>query len=373
MGWGRSDITYIDIRKLFLGIAAVVILAVAVNLYYDWTRVTVMEFSSRELASSWQVSDSEAIKQACRGLSRSTLSGGARPNKDVIVLKLVSRREVRLYMFTTPDIVFDVKNGRSLKAAAQLSRILRVASDELRRRSPFGEMLDWGDVAERFGIGDEAMVKDSDSGKTFHVRRTGGYSHAEIEPLSTKDSAVVKSLYGGRWSWKRRAVVVETGGLKIAGSLVGTPHGTDEIADNDCYGSLGLYFSGRLMERHINLSHLVMIWKAAGRIEEELRGLTPEKTVMVLFTALDQADAKGLRQMVLPSAGNGEIDLTNVIGVTVTGIKKQTDLVYRVSVSLTLASGPYNCPRQVRVRLNKNENTGGYLADADFLGQLLKP
>jgi len=82
-------------------------------------------------------------------------------------------------------------------------------------------------------------------------------------------------------------VVVELEGLKIAGSLVGMPQGQDNISGNSCKGSLGIFFPGRAAERSENLSNLVMIWKAAGKTMEKLKGLSPEETMLVLFTFVD--------------------------------------------------------------------------------------
>jgi hypothetical protein len=349
-------------------------MAVSINSYLKWTKVFVMEFSSRELASSWRVSDPKIIKQVCQGLSYKTLSGkGLRPTKGSVVMRLSSRRETREYVFANPQVIFDIRKGQTFKTSEELNRILQIALYELHRRSPFGELLDWEEVTQRFRIGDEAQVRDLDSGKIFSVRRTGGYNHAEVEPIGERDSVIVKMLYGGQWSWKRRAVVVELNGLKIAGSLVGMPQGQDNIGDNDCDGSLGLFFPGRTVERNVNLSHLVMIWKAAGKTLEKLQGLSPEKTILVLFTFLDQGDRESVQKMIYSANTIQPVNLTNVVGITIIRLQKQNSSVYLVTTSVTLASGPYNCPRTVQVRFTKDENTGVYLACPDFLQLLLKP
>jgi len=67
------------------------------------------------------------------------------------------------------------------------------------------------------------------------------------------------------------------------------------------------------------------------------------------------------------------VNLTNVVGITIKRLQKQSNLEYLVTASVTLASGPYNYPRTVKVRFIKDENTGVYLAYPDFLGVLLKP
>jgi len=374
MRQGKASITYIDTRKLFLLIIIVTVMAVSMNYYLKWTRVYAMEFLSQDLASSWQVSDPKIIKQVSEELSSKTLSGKVpRPTKGIVVLRLSSRREAREYVFTNPQVIFDVKKGQAYKTSKELNRILQTALDELRHRSPFGELLDWEDVAQRLKIGDEAQVRDLDSGKSFSMRRTGGNNHAEIEPIDERDSVTIKMLYGGQWSWKRRAVVVELNGLKIAGSLVGMPQGHDNIGNNGCNGSLGIFFPGRAVERSNNLSNLVMIWKAAGKTLEKLQGMSPEKTLLVLFTFLDQSDREGVKQMIYSANSVQPVNITNVVGITIKRLQKQSNFVYIVTASVNLASGPYNYPRTVKVRFIKDENTGVYLAYPDFLGVLLKP
>lgn len=373
MWWKRSHIVYIDTRWLFLKVAVVVLLVVALVAYWKWTRVTLIEFESKDLASSWQVTDLVMIKQISKSLDQAAPAEGRRPGAGIITMRLTSRRESREYIFTEPEIIFDSKKDRLLKIPETLAGILRLAVSELRKRSPFGEMLDWEEVKEFFPVGAQARVKDLDSGRKFSVRRTGGYSHADVEPLTKNDAAAVRMIYDGRWSWKRRAVVIEVGGRKIAASLTGMPHGKGELKENDCYGKIGLYFAGRGIERSSSLAHLVMIWKAAGKTREKLRGLSPEETLLVLFTALDQRDPKTLELLVTPGGKIDRAIIQDVIGVTVTNMRSQAGFAYQVTVSLSMRDGPYNQLRRVPVHLTRDRELGMYRADSGFLSALLRP
>jgi len=371
MRWKRSNIVYIDTRWLFLKAVAVILLAVMLIAYWKWTRVTLIKFDSTDLAASWEVSDPKVIKQVSNGLNLATPAQG-RPGKGSgFTMQLISRREVRAYTFYESGLIFDHKNNRLIKALKPLGDILQLAIGELRKRSPYGEPLDWKEVRKLFSVGSIAKVTNLDSGRKFSVRRTGGYSHADVEPLTARDTATVKMLYGSRWSWKRRAVVVETGGVKIAASLTGMPQGKGEMADNDCYGKFDLFFAGRAAEKSSNLAHLVMIWKAAGKTPEKLRGLSPEESLLVLFTALDQRDFNTLKHVIAPT---GDIDkkACDLIGVTVIRMRKQTELYYQVTVSVSMQNGPYNQLRQVPIRLARDRNLEIYRADSAFLGILLR-
>jgi len=91
--------------------------------------------------------------------------------------------------------------------------------------------IDWfGTVQHVFPRECDALVTDVDTGKSFYVRRTFGHNHADIEPLTAADAAIIKEIWGGEWSWERRAVVVQVEGYILAGSMTAFPHaGRDDM------------------------------------------------------------------------------------------------------------------------------------------------
>jgi peptidoglycan hydrolase-like protein with peptidoglycan-binding domain len=95
-------------------------------------------------------------------------------------------------------------------------------------------LLPWfNTVSETFGLGDTATVYDIDSGLSFKVKRTYGHNHADCEALTASDTATMKKIFGGEWSWTRRAVIITVKGEKIAASIAGMPHaGSDKYAAN---------------------------------------------------------------------------------------------------------------------------------------------
>jgi|GEM_PF-531562 len=85
--------------------------------------------------------------------------------------------------------------------------------------------LDWFKVVQYvFPREGDAVVIDVDTGKKFEVRRTFGHNHADIEPLTKADAAIIKEIWGGTWNWTRRAVVVIVGEYVMAGSMTAFPH-----------------------------------------------------------------------------------------------------------------------------------------------------
>ncbi|HHV99300.1 MAG TPA: peptidoglycan-binding protein [Clostridiaceae bacterium] len=95
-------------------------------------------------------------------------------------------------------------------------------------------MMPWfGEAENVFAIGKTATVYDIESGKSFKIKRTYGHNHADCETLTAKDTQIMKDIYGGQWSWSRRAIIVDVDGVKIAASMAGMPHaGSDKAAAN---------------------------------------------------------------------------------------------------------------------------------------------
>lgn len=369
MFWRKSRVVYIDVRWLIIKIFVAALALFSAVTYWQWTRITLIEFYSPELESSWTVKEPHIIRNICTELKKSKKVESKNVSSGGKVMKLISKMETREYRFTDAGYLWDSKEQLIIKPDLNLITYLAMADSELRKRSPFGELLEWEEVKEIFQTGSDAVVTDIDSGQKFAVKRTGGYSHADVEPNSEKDAVVIRSLYDSKMIWKRRAIVIETRGKKIAASLTGAPHGHGLIKNNNFTGKIGIYFSGKDKAGGANLSHRVMIWKAAGKTRQQLRQLTLEESIMVLFTALDQRDSKTLGYMVNGSAKNYPVG--DIIGVTVKGMRKTDDLKYNVTMSLSLRNGPYNQTRQVKISFEQDK-TGIYLADPVFLKQLLK-
>lgn len=82
-------------------------------------------------------------------------------------------------------------------------------------------------------------IVDSETGKKIRAKMLGGYNHIDIEPLTSSDTAALKSLFGS-WKWSPRPVVIYINGMNIAASLSGMPHGADTL-DNAVTGHFDLY------------------------------------------------------------------------------------------------------------------------------------
>jgi len=125
--------------------------------------------------------------------------------------------------------------------------------------------LHWEEVQRLLPREGEAIITDVETGLSFRIYRMGGTYHADVEPLTAQDTAVLRRIYGGDWNWERRAVIVAIGKKLIAGSINGYPHGDQTITDNHFAGHICLHFRGSRL--HVNHTtdpqHQAEIEKAA--------------------------------------------------------------------------------------------------------------
>lgn len=106
------------------------------------------------------------------------------------------------------------------------------------------ESLDWfsGHNASVIPKGATFYVKDCKTGEVFTCKRWSGGYHLDAEPKTKEDTAILSKIYGGSWSWDRRAVLVYYRGHVYAASMNGMPHGTQTIMDNDFEGQFCIHF-----------------------------------------------------------------------------------------------------------------------------------
>ena len=110
-----------------------------------------------------------------------------------------------------------------------------------------------------FPIDAVALVTDFRTGKV-QIKRTIGANHADCEPLTAKDAAVMKL-----WEdllVEGRAVIIETGGRKLAASM-SSIHGIQYIGNFN--GHFDVHFkTHRHMDGKITPAHQEQIRIAAG-------------------------------------------------------------------------------------------------------------
>lgn len=155
------------------------------------------------------------------------------------------------------------------------------------------EMLPWEKVNNILPNQSKFVVIDVESGLAFKVQRRAGTQHADVQPLTKEDTKVMKKIYHNQWSWKRRAIIVLIDNQMIAASMHGMPHGAGAL-QNDFPGHFCVHFSGSITHRLKNedLSHKLMILKAAGKIDEYIATVNPYELIKIFSIAINQGDSK---------------------------------------------------------------------------------
>jgi len=177
-------------------------------------------------------------------------------------------RKHRLFIHRTARIGWDEK-GRAFSLSGSLCRLLDNGIINLENiiSERYGELVPWAKAEKIFRIYDKAMITDVETRKSFWVQRRAGTNHADVQPLTARDSHIMKSIYKGKWSWERRAIIVVVRGRRMAASMNGMPHGAGAIKDNDFPGHFCIHFFGSKTHagNRVDPKHQAMVLKAAGR------------------------------------------------------------------------------------------------------------
>lgn len=220
-----------------------------------------------------------------------------------------------------------------------------------------GEFLAWEEVRHYFNKFSSATVMDLDTGLQFNVQRRGGTYHADVQPLTAEDTAAMKAIYNGKWSWKRRAVIVELeNGHKIAASMNGMPHGRGAIAGNNFNGHSCIHFRNSTTHgsRKVDLAHQMMVWKAAHMVEKQIKTLGPEDTIRLFFTAIDQGEMKIAGSLLEGEEDTAILELFRDYDyIRVSAITGLTDNNYKVNVLLGYDGGRKQLRKDIPLRLVK--------------------
>lgn len=187
---------------------------------------------------------------------------------------------------------------RSTMAVLLLSLILLVndSSIVLAKDKNVGmqiDMLPWEKVNGILPKYSKFTVLDVETGKKFMVQRRAGSRHADVQPMTPKDTEIMKEIYGGKWSWKRRAIIVIHQDQWIAASMHGMPHGAGAL-ENNFPGHFCIHFYGSRTHRKnmMDLSHKLMILKAAGKLQSYLANVEPDELMSAYVAGIKQKDSQ---------------------------------------------------------------------------------
>lgn len=181
--------------------------------------------------------------------------------------------------------------GLLLSVFLVIGTSIPVYADKKSTEIDYIEMIPWEEVNTLLPRYSKFTVRDVLTGKEFRVQRRAGSRHADVQPLTKNDTKIMKEIYNGKWSWKRRAIIVIDQKKKIAASMHGMPHGAGAIKNN-FPGHFCIHFYGSTTHRRnfMDLSHKLMILKAAGKLEKHLQSADPYEVVSAFIAGFKEND-----------------------------------------------------------------------------------
>lgn len=170
------------------------------------------------------------------------------------------------------------------------------------------KMLSWEEVDQVLPRYSKFIVKDLESGKQFRVQRRAGSNHADVQPLTAKDTKIMKQIYNGKWSWKRRAIIVIHKSGRIGASMHGMPHGGGALKNN-FPGHFCIHFYGSTTHatNTMDLSHMLMVYKASGKLDDYLAKANPYEVVNAYIAGFKQQDERILSMISIQNVKWGRI------------------------------------------------------------------
>ena len=106
------------------------------------------------------------------------------------------------------------------------------------------KLTDWSRANGLIPNGAKFKVIDVRTGVSWYQVRSCGHYHMDCDTASAADTAKLKSVYGGRWTWARRPIWVVYRGYVFAASMNGMPHALNEkvVSGNNFPGVNCIHF-----------------------------------------------------------------------------------------------------------------------------------
>lgn len=104
------------------------------------------------------------------------------------------------------------------------------------------QLLPWNEVRRMMPPGTNIHVTDVGTGLTYSIRNFSNGNHADVEPVTAEDTAILRQTFGGVWQWCPRPVWVTFNGVTVAAAINGMPHDVSTNPNNNMNGHLCLHF-----------------------------------------------------------------------------------------------------------------------------------
>ncbi len=197
----------------------------------------------------------------------------------------------KIYSVDPSYRLYDQENARSIQLNGEMKQKL-IGHVLALKSQHYGRLLTWEEAKQVITMKAMFTVLDLETGMRFEVQRRAGSTHADVQPLTKRDTDIMKRIYEGKWSWRRRAILVVKDGQTIAASMHGMPHGGDGIPDNDFNGHFCIHFLGSSTHKtgSIDPDHQTMVHKAAGQLLHYVQHASPTDVAELFFIAINQRD-----------------------------------------------------------------------------------
>lgn len=189
--------------------------------------------------------------------------------------------------------VFDRSTNEKLNMPDKYKKKLRIYGDLVANKH-YGELVAWDQAKNKIPNKSTMMIIDMETGLAFQVQRRAGKYHADVQPLTKSDTRIMKQIYNGTWSWKRKAILVRKDNHYYAASMQGMPHGGDGIPDNGFSGHFCVHFLDSRVHKSFNKDpeHQLMVHKAAGDLDAYFQSIGPYELVDSFVGAVNLKEAQ---------------------------------------------------------------------------------
>ncbi|WP_176474231.1 hypothetical protein [Niallia circulans] len=198
------------------------------------------------------------------------------------------------------------------------------------------QLLSWNVINEMIPKYSKFTILDIETGNQFKVQRRAGSQHADVQPLTVKDTKIMKEIYEGKWSWRRRAILIMVNDQWFAASMHGMPHGAGALANN-FPGHFCVHFLGSTTHKteKMDFSHKLMVYKAAGQLRQYLEQMNPNDAVKAFIAGIKEKDATILSYITTKQDWSSELAL--IENIKINRLNEVKPKVYEQALQVTLA------------------------------------
>jgi len=106
------------------------------------------------------------------------------------------------------------------------------------------EQLHWNEVRRVLPLRTPIRITDIGTGIYYYVASMSNGNHADVEPVTAADNALLMESFGGRETWSGRPVWVTVGNRTFPASIHSMAHAQQTITGNNMDGHVCLHFYG---------------------------------------------------------------------------------------------------------------------------------